>query len=314
MSGDFHLTAHQQWTGLTQHWPHELRPLRAYLPYRTVPRPSGRLAKQPCQLLSGRLYPVDVADLRHHLTFEAALDLLAAGRCAGVGLALDPERITVDGWPLTAVDLDGVVSGGHLNAHAQDVLSALGPTYTELSPSGHGIHALALGRLPPHGRRGAGLEFITTGFVTVTGCPWPGSAPSIQPCQIGLAALHARIMPPPPTRREHPPPSATTTPSRPPLDDAAVLHRARQGRNGQRFVRLYAGDLSQHAGDHSRADLALLRLLSAHSTDPHQLERLFHASALYRPGRWAEPAARDGRTYGQLTLATALAPFTRRPR
>ena len=298
---------------LEQHWPPALRAVDAYLPFRIEPRRTGRLGKRPCRVAGQRLYPADPGDRRWWLPFADAVELWRAGRCAGIGLALVEGHALVEGLPLVVVDLDDALVDGRIRGAAQHVLSTLGPTYTEISVSGTGLHALALGHLPAGGRRGAGMELITAGFVACTGHHLSGTPATVQVCADGLRALHALVAPPvgcpapvprPPDRRA----------------DAEVLRRARRAHGGY-FAQLYdAGDLTRHHGDHSRADLALLRLLAGHTADPAQLVRLFQTSALYRPARWHQSVSRDGTTYGERTVTTALRPLptgyhaTRTPR
>jgi putative DNA primase/helicase len=83
------------------------------------------------------------------------------------------------------------------------------------------------------------------------------------------------------------------------------LLRARCARNGAKFTRLWMGDLSEYGGDHSRADAALCVLLAVYTRgDAERMDRLFRASALYRP-KWDRPSG--GSTYGRRTIAAALA-------
>jgi primase-polymerase (primpol)-like protein len=43
--------------------------------------------------------------------------------------------------------------------------------------------------------------------------------------------------------------------------DEQLIERAKLAKNGDRFTRLWSGDMSDHTGDHSHADLALCRML-----------------------------------------------------
>ncbi|THF87848.1 hypothetical protein E7T09_01010 [Deinococcus sp. KSM4-11] len=290
------------WDVLECHWPAALRAVNAYLPFRLEPRRTGRLGKRPCRVAGGRLYPVDSGDPRWRLPFGDALALWRAGRCAGIGLALDAGRAVIGGLPLVAVDIDDALVNGTVDPVAQRLLDTLGPTYTEVSVSGSGLHALALGTLPVAGRRGAGLELISAGYVTCSGRHLPGSPSTVEPRRAGLRALHALVTP-------HSGAPGRSEPQPPQRADAEVLRLARHT-HGAYFAYLYdAGDLTLHLGDHSRADLALARLLAQHTADPAQLERLLHGAALYRPARWIQRVSRTGLTYGARTIATALQPL-----
>ena len=65
--------------------------------------------------------------------------------------------------------------------------------------------------------------------------------------------------------------------------DEELLQRAKAAKNGARFTSLWAGDTSDFGSDHSRADLALCRLLSFWCKgDLDRVDRLFRQSGLMR--------------------------------
>ena len=73
------------------------------------------------------------------------------------------------------------------------------------------------------------------------------------------------------------------------LSDDEVIELCRKAKNATKFERLYDhGDISEYAGDDSRADQALISLMAFYTQDPEQLDRVFRGSALYRPEKWGE--------------------------
>lgn len=285
------------------HWPEELREVRAYLPYRLIPRGSGRLGKVPSRMTRWGLRPVDPHDARHHLTLQQALALTEWADGDGVGIVLHPERVRIGGQGVVAVDLDNVVTDGVLLPEARTIVERLA-SHTHVSVSGRGVHVLALGALLVSGRRGhvggVSVELIDRGFVALGTACLPGVPAGVEARPSELLALHTRLV--------HPASRSLSTPA--PalgLNDEAVLTAALSGRRGARVRALLAGDTRAYEGDRSRADLALLAALCRHTPDREQLRRLWAESALYRPERWARRAARDGRTYAELTLDRALA-------
>jgi len=101
-------------------------------------------------------------------------------------------------------------------------------------------------------------------------------------------------MPPPPSRRTEPLD----------IDDEELLRRAREARNGDRFARLWAGELGDHGGDHSSADLALCGALAFWTgRDPGRMDTLFRRSGLMR-SKWDE--RRGNTTYGNMTITKAI--------
>ena len=81
------------------------------------------------------------------------------------------------------------------------------------------------------------------------------------------------------------------------LRDDEVIELCRKGKNAPKFVGLYDdGNLSEHGGDDSAADAALLAILAFYTQDSDQLDRLFRKSALYRPEKWGRRADYRERT------------------
>jgi primase-polymerase (primpol)-like protein len=74
--------------------------------------------------------------------------------------------------------------------------------------------------------------------------------------------------------------------------------------NGDRFTRLWAGNLSDYGDDHSRADAALCCMLPFWSGgDSDRIDRLFRRSGLMRD-KWDRRAGKT--TYGALTIRGAV--------
>jgi hypothetical protein len=107
-------------------------------------------------------------------------------------------------------------------------------------------------------------------------------------------------------RVAQPPPRVTTgRRDAPALTDEEVLARATAARNAPLFSRLWAGDLTAHGNDHSRADAALVAMLHFWTQgDATQIDRLFRRSALMRD-KWDEQ--RGNTTYGERTIAAVAA-------
>lgn len=93
------------------------------------------------------------------------------------------------------------------------------------------------------------------------------------------------------------------------LDDADVLGAARNARNGDKFRALYdEGTRLLHDNNHSVADFSLLMMLAFWTNDNiRQMDRLFAKSALMRSEKWDVIHTADGLTYGQYSIARAIA-------
>jgi putative DNA primase/helicase len=232
-------------------------------------------------------------------TFDTALAALRAGHADGVGIVLAKDY-------LAGTDFDDCVdvATGALDVCTVPIVRAL-DSYTEVTPSGRGVHVLVHGTLPPGGRRRGHVEMYDEGrFFTVTGRHVAGTPLQIHERTAALAALHASVF----GGSAAPPPAAQHR-VLVEQNDATLLARARAARNGGKFGALYAGDTSRYQS-HSEADLALCNLLAFWTgSDAARMDTLFRSSGLMR-AKWDEP--RGTQTYGELTIAKALGCVTNR--
>ena len=235
-------------------------------------------------------------------TFEQALRYWRSHpEITGIGIAFADD--------LVGIDLDHCIAEGEIQPWARAIIERL-RTYCERSPSGTGVHCLARGSLPekrrivtlPHLGEGCRIEMYdarSPHYFTVTGAAI-GEPRTIEPAQAALDELYAQYMRPQTPKAASAPPQAT-------LSDEVILAKAQQAANAAKFTRLFRGDLTEYAGDHSKADLALCGILAFYTDDPAQIDRLFRRSALLRP-KWDERHSRDNQTYGDLTIQKVLDP------
>jgi hypothetical protein len=228
---------------------------------------------------------------------EWAYDGPGAYRGGGIGYVFSDED------PYSGVDLDhcrdpdtGAIADG-----AQAHIDALA-SYTEVTPSGTGVHILVQGTLPPRGRRKGAVEMYDYArFFTMTGWHLAGTPTTIKTRQKALSAFHSAIFGAPRSTHQHgPAPQAAGTPL---LEDAVLLDKARAAQNGTRFTALWSGDITGYDSP-SNADLALCVRLAFWTQDAAQIDRLFRQSGLVRD-KWDEK--RGAQTYGERTIAEALA-------
>jgi hypothetical protein len=166
--------------------PEEARKRKIWLVWRAVPTDDGKIDKVPWRTDgAGRLA---WSNPLNRITFDEARELYLAGQklperngrhFAGVGFIV-PER-SDDGVNLVVHDLDDAIEDGKISDGALDILHRIN-SYSELSPSGRGIHTISLaGDLngkPNLGRKdnqplkynGQSVEvFVRNHFVTFTG-------------------------------------------------------------------------------------------------------------------------------------------------
>jgi putative DNA primase/helicase len=98
-------------------------------------------------------------------TFEDALWTYGTGLVDGIGFVFSKEN------RLVGIDLDHCRDHetGIIEPWALEIIDRF-DTYTELSPSGAGVHLIAAGALPGHGVKTARAEMYDSGrYFTVTG-------------------------------------------------------------------------------------------------------------------------------------------------
>ncbi len=228
-------------------------------------------------------------------TFEQALGIYENDKFDGIGYVLTTE----DGY--TGVDLDHCIEDGNLLEWAADIVEDLF-TYTELSPSGTGLHLFVRGELPSGGRKSGGVEMYDDArYLTVTGNLWRDDLNTIQDRQDVLNRLHTRVF------GEHRQTDIPTSTGVSLLSDTEVLEKAKVATNAAKFSRLWDGDHSGYDSQ-SEADLALCALLAFYAGgDGVQIDRLFRQSGLMRD-KW--DTARENSTYGRDTIGKALTRVT----
>lgn len=240
--------------------------------------------KHLCQ--PGGFYQASPTDPTNWTTFDRAFAEYKIGRHHGIAYALT----LADG--IVGIDIDHARNRGNgaLPKFIRELIANL-DSYTGISPSGTGIRAFVLGKLPEGRGRKVGklgrdhdikIEIYPAHFFNITGQRLKQSPTTIKRRQRAINAIMAEYLPKPVAVA---PVEATTQILS--IDDNAVINIARAASNGAAFSALYYdGDTSKYGGDHSSADLALLSYLAFYSGNAEQVERLFSASALGQREKW----------------------------
>jgi len=230
----------------------------------------GKYTKKPIDPHTG--YAGSSTNPATWATHKQAVNAASRYNLDGIGFALTADD------PFTVIDLDACRNPdtGELEPWAWAIVRRLN-SYTEISPSGTGVHIVLRAALPVAGRRTGRIEAYYSGrYVTVTGDAIPGYD-VIHERADELAAWYAD------TFTSGRPAAVTLRVVQPPtMADADILERASAARNGDKFRRLFtAGDTSGYPS-HSEADAALLCMLAYYTRDPDQLLSLMQQSALFR--------------------------------
>jgi len=214
----------------------------------------------------------------------------------GIGFAIS-KGVGIVGFDL---DESRNPETGAISDEAARIVSLL-RSYTEVSPSGRGLHIFIYGALPG-GRRRKGLVemYDSSRFLTVTGMVHNGLG-TITHDQEAIDTVYEVVF-----GTETANTTVDTVVAKPtlaPLNDEELLMRAASAKNGAKFQRLYQDSAVEGYPSDSEADLALCAELAFWSNgDREQMDRLFRRSARNRP-KWDE--RHGAQTYGQMTIAKA---------
>ena len=242
--------------------------------------------------------------------FESVLEYVDIGGADGVGFVFTEDDEVV------GVDLDDCrdPETGDVDDAARDIIERL-DSYTEMSPSGMGFHVLVEGELPEgRNRRGWVELYETARFFTVSGEHVEETPTHIARRQDALVTIHREYVHDEETSTdgisdEEDDENRTVTATKGvtvTLEDDELLRKARNASNGEKFERLWSGDITGYDSQ-SEADMALCCLLAFWTGgDLTQLDRLFRESGLHRD-KWDEVHYADGSTYGEKTVLRAIA-------
>ena len=277
---------------------------------------AGRRTKMPVCAATGRM--ASSTDPSTWCSFEQAVAAVGDRGAAGVGFVFAPDRA------YTGLDLDHVLHDGVLEDEYRWVVDAA-DTYTEVSPSGDGLHLYFRGSKPEGAercRRGPVEMYDHDRFFTVTGVPF--GKPKAVAARPDVVEKAYRMWVEPDCERAQPTlASALAAPSASlpvaqragggvsngggetnELSDDDLVRRMRASRNGAEIGALLDGDMAAQGNDHSAADMALCNHLAFWcGGDAARMDRIFRGSGLMR-GKW--DSRRGGTTYGAQTIDRAL--------
>lgn len=233
-------------------------------------------------------------------SFEDACAAFNTGKYSGIQFNITASD------PFVVIDFDHCVTGGEINDEVEKYIESI-DSYTEISPSGTGIHILVRGKKP--GSRckkqwpDYEVEMYEHGrFITITGHV-VDEKHFVNQDQDALVELYQERLP-----ENKPKVTNTVAPVPVTLDDNALLAKIRASKQGAKFDELMTGNTSAYAtkdnDGHSEADLALCSMLAWWTgKDAERIDRIFRSSGLIRP-KWDEQ--RGGSTYGQKTIKAAI--------
>jgi putative DNA primase/helicase len=226
----------------------------------------------PASLLLGRFSPAKAGVRETWNTYESAVDCVRRGFARGIGYEFE-------GGDVYGVDLDHVLDDdGVLTPEAREVVGKL-DSYTEVSPSGSGLHLFVFApgaNITRHRKKDYFLEIYSEGrYFTVTGNVYGGVNP-IAERTAELQAIHDKFLLPDAERR------TTYVPPPPSIANSEQERFLRTGLERDKvFAALWAGE--RRHGNESADDQAFLNKLAYWcNADPDAMIGAFMQSPYYQ--------------------------------
>lgn len=286
--------------------PEELKKLKQWVLYKMEERDGG-FTKPPYQL-NGR-YASTIEPSTWATYEEVVAKYQSSGKYDGIGFVFTAEDEYI------GIDLDDVVDpkSGVITPEARNIVDYIG-SYTEISPSGKGIHIIALKdeQAIEDGRTSTAdiksLEMYSSKrYFTMTGNVYDGmkeinylpetivnvddlkrKGELVYICDIEQSEQFKRNK-----------------------DDEAINKIIDELQKNDRFKTLFNGQYELLYKSQSNADMALCRIIANRKRNPEIIDSIFRRSGLYRP-KWDFRRTRDGKTYGELTINKLLTSLKKR--
>lgn len=300
--------------------PLEIKKTRRWVGYKVETR-DGKQTKVPYNAILGTHARSN--DPSTWTTFGVAISGCLKYGFAGIGFMLGKDTET-DAHYL-GIDLDNH-DEPDFQELANDFIETLN-SYTEYSHSGKGIHIICKGTKPVGRCRKSNIEMYDNGrFFTMSGnviknLPIAERNKEIQdlweryiedeesPIVEANNSKEGGIT----FGKNYRASTIERTPTN--MDDYELMDKIRSSRYGVEFNNLYNGDTSAYGSDHSRADLALCKILAFWTgCDKLQMDRIFRTSGLMRE-KWDQKRNETNRrgiilgagTYGSQVIELAIA-------
>lgn len=228
----------------------------------------GKPTKPPLQARNGQL--ASVTDPTNWSDFRTTVANVLRGLAPGIGFVLTHN----DAY--TMIDLDNKEGDPVKHAAHVDIVKRFN-SYTEISPSGKGVHIIVRGAVPRGVRDSLlGVEvYSVERYMTMTGQPLDGYDLPIANAQSKLDELYAQLGGDGKNVLDLAELDRPET-----LTDEQILEQAAHAKNGELFRHLWAGNFAGIYPSQSEADQALVNILAFYTDNVEQVKRLFWQSAL----------------------------------
>lgn len=241
--------------------PAELRELKQWILWKYEDKGGSKATKVP---YSSAGYLASVTDPSSWCDFNTAFNIYNLGGHDGLGF------VFTENDPYAFIDLDHTTDKADYERQLR--VSREFNSYSEVSPSGQGLHIIIKGSIP-QGRKRSSIEIYSNGrYATMTGSVYEN-----KPIENRHELLNMLF------QQMGGPAVTNSTVNEPQVEaDAEIIEIARTARNGDKFSELYAGSWQSYYSTQSEADFALVDIIAFYTQNRNQIERIFKLSALGR--------------------------------
>lgn len=243
--------------------PNELRTLKQWCLWRYEDVGAAKPTKVPYSI-SGK--PANVNDIFTWSSYEDCVRRFNAGGYSGIGFIFSDQD------PYSFIDLDDAEGDDAILQRHLKVYHEFS-SYSEVSPSGKGLHIIVKGNVPA-GRRRSKIEvYSSQRYATMTGNIY-NSQNIIQDRQELLTKLWEQMGSGPVAQ------SVYHGDDKERETDEEIIRKATEAINGDKFLKLHSGNWSELYQSQSEADFAYVDIIAFYTQNRNQIRRIFRASKL----------------------------------
>lgn len=274
--------------------PDELKQLNNWCVWKFENR-NGKRTKIPFNAATGEFAKSN--DKSTWSSYETAVN---AEGVDGIGFFFEPPYLGIDIDDIDD-DLHRFKQGDKLDNIVSEFNEAF-KSYTEVSPSGNGLHIIVKGKIPGSRRRKGNIEMYDSGrFFTMTGKNIGKYKDVTEVSEQVFKTIYNKYLP---NNTIKYPTTNNYQENIHNLSEIDVINEIYNSKQAKLFDDLMKGNYELYYTSHSEADMALANILAFWcAKDYSQMDSIFRQSNLYRD-KWDEK--RKNSTYGEQTLFKAI--------
>lgn len=274
--------------------PDELKQLKNWCVWKFEKR-NGKRTKIPFNAETG-----EFAKSNDKSTWSSYENAVNAEGVDGIGFFFEPPYLGIDIDDIDD-DLHRFKQGDKLDNIVSEFNEAF-KSYTEVSPSGNGLHIIVKGKIPGSRRRKGNIEMYDSGrFFTMTGKNIGKYKDVTEVSEQVFKTIYEKYLPDNTVKY---PTTNNYQENIHNLSEIDVINEIYNSKQAKLFDDLMKGNYEPYYTSHSEADMALANILAFWcAKDYSQMDSIFRQSNLYRE-KWDEK--RKNSTYGEQTLFKAI--------